>query len=155
LDPEFKFALYELNSSVFLQFLENVSGIEKLLPDPYYQGGGIHQILHGGILDIHKDFNIYPRLDIFRQLNVIIYLNEQWGPAYGGELELWDAALADGGKCVKSIPQLFNRAVNSKWTKQAFTAIRKNGSRHLRSPADPSRFTTTQRASWMDSSTPP
>ena len=86
LEPEFKFALYELNSSVFLQFVENVSGIDKLLPDPYYQGGGIHQILHGGILDIHTDFNTYPRLDIFRQLNVIIYLNEQWEPAYGGEL---------------------------------------------------------------------
>ena len=120
LEPEFKFALYELNSSVFLQFVENVSGIDKLLPDPYYQGGGIHQILHGGILDIHTDFNTYPRLDIFRQLNVIIYLNEQWEPAYGGELELWDAALADGGKCVKSIPPLFNRAVIFKTDKTSF-----------------------------------
>src|SRR5215813_2405753 len=33
LDPEFRFALHEFNSSPFLQFLERLTGISKLLPD--------------------------------------------------------------------------------------------------------------------------
>jgi hypothetical protein len=120
LEPEFKFALHEFNSCIFLQFLERLTGVNKLLPDPYYTGGGIHQILNGGILDVHTDFNFYSKLDINRQLNVLIYLNEQWEPGYGGELELWDASLKQGGKCVKSIPPLFNRAVIFKTDKTSF-----------------------------------
>ncbi|MFN9622999.1 MAG: 2OG-Fe(II) oxygenase [Cyanobacteriota bacterium] len=120
LEPEFKFALQEFNSSIFLQFLERLSGIAKLIPDPYYTGGGMHQILHGGILDVHTDFNDYARLDLFRQLNVIIYLNEEWEPGHGGEIELWDASRRNGGKRVKSIPPVFNRAVIFKTDKTSF-----------------------------------
>jgi hypothetical protein len=120
LDPEFKFALYEFNSSVFLSFLERLTGIKSLLPDPYYTGGGIHQILRGGILDIHTDFNDYKKLGIYRQLNVLIYLNDGWQPSYGGELELWDASPKAGGACVKRIPPIFNRAVIFKTDKTSF-----------------------------------
>lgn len=120
LDPEFRFALHEFNSSPFLQFLERLTGIGKLLPDPYYAGGGMHQILHGGILDVHTDFNYYARLQIYRQLNVLIYLNQDWQPGYGGELELWSARPGAGGACVKAIAPIFNRAVIFKTDKTSF-----------------------------------
>lgn len=120
LDPEFRFALHEFNSSSFLQFLEKVTGIGKLLPDPYYSGGGMHQILTGGILDIHTDFNYYSRLQLYRQLNVLIYLNDDWRPEYGGELELWTSGTKTGGTRAKSIPPLFNRAVIFKTDKSSF-----------------------------------
>lgn len=120
LDPKFKFALNEFNSSYFLTYLEHLTGIEKLLPDPHYSGGGMHQILSGGILDIHTDFNDYERLDIYRQINVLVYFNDDWQPSYGGELELWDAAPKSGGICVKSIPPIFNRAVIFKTDKTSF-----------------------------------
>ncbi|GAB2494876.1 hypothetical protein GCM10027084_05430 [Pseudoxanthomonas sangjuensis] len=120
LDPTLRFALYEFNTSPFLQFLEALTGIGKLIPDPHYTGGGMHQILRGGILDIHTDFNSYTRLDLHRQLNVLIYLNENWEPGYGGELELWDSSPKLGGKCIESIPPLFNRAVIFKTDKTSF-----------------------------------
>jgi hypothetical protein len=120
LDPDFRLALQEFNASPFLQFLENLTGIDKLLPDPYYTGGGMHQILTGGILDIHTDFNFYSRLGIYRQLNVLIYLNKDWQPEFGGELELWDSSPKDGGTCVQFIPPLFNRAVIFKTDKSSF-----------------------------------
>ncbi|MFM7309752.1 MAG: hypothetical protein ACKOZY_04035 [Flavobacteriales bacterium] len=38
-----------LNSEPFLLFLQNLTGIkEKLIPDPYLEGGGYHQIKPGG-----------------------------------------------------------------------------------------------------------
>ena len=71
----------------------------------------MHQILSGGILDIHTDFNFYKRLHIYRRLNLLIYLNEDWQPAHGGELELWNGKPGTGAACVKSIAPIFNRAV--------------------------------------------
>ena len=49
--------LREMNDPIFLSFLETLTGIDGLIPDPYYRGGGIHQIERGGKLDIHIDFN--------------------------------------------------------------------------------------------------
>ena len=53
--------LIELNSPPFLNFLEKLTGINGLIPDPYYRGGGIHQSKRGGKLDMHVDFNVHPQ----------------------------------------------------------------------------------------------
>jgi hypothetical protein len=111
LDGRFRHALLEFNSDGFLGLLEAVTGIRGLVPDPYFTGGGMHQILAGGILDIHTDFNHYRRLNLFRRLNVLLYLTEDWRAGYGGELELWDEAPKRGGRCFRSIPPLYNRLV--------------------------------------------
>ena len=103
----------------FLAFLEQLTGIDALLPDPYFQGGGMHQIVSGGILDIHTDFNAYGRLKLYRRLNVLLYLTEAWTPGDGGELELWDGPPPQGN-CVKQIPPMFNRLVVFKTDKQSF-----------------------------------
>lgn len=78
----------ELASPRFLAFLEAVTGIKKLIPDPYLEGGGLHLSTGGGILAPHTDFHIYDRLGLFRRLNLILYLNPGWSPGDGGELEL-------------------------------------------------------------------
>jgi hypothetical protein len=87
LNWQFRYALQEFNSSPFLEFLEAVTSIRGLIPDPYYTGGGMHQILDGGFLDIHTDFNFYAKLNLYRRLNVILYLTIQWDESYGGCLE--------------------------------------------------------------------
>lgn len=120
LDPSFRLALQEFNAAPFLTFLERVTGVSPLLPDPYFTGGGMHQILKGGILDIHTDFNVYHRLGVFRRLNVLIYLNEDWRESYEGRLELWSGNPNEGGVCALSIPPIFNRAVIFKTDKQSF-----------------------------------
>lgn len=120
LDWRFLHGLQQFNSWLFLEFLETVTGIRGLLPDPYFTGGGIHQILHGGILDIHTDFNFYEKLQVHRRLNAILYLCLEWKEDYGGSLELWDKAPRAGGKCFKSIPPLYNRLVVFETDKTSF-----------------------------------
>lgn len=120
LEPELRFALQEFNTPVFLRFLEATTGLEKLLPDPYFTGGAMHQICQGGILDVHTDFNRYDRLDLHRQLNVIIYLNDHWQPGHGGELELWDGNPMQGGSLAHKIEPIFNRCVIFKTDKTSF-----------------------------------
>lgn len=82
--------LRELNGQAFVSFLEKLTGIEGLVPDPHLRGGGLHQISPGGLLKVHADFNIHPRLQLARRLNALLYLNKDWQDSYGGALELWD-----------------------------------------------------------------
>jgi hypothetical protein len=97
-----------MNSFEMLLFLEALTGIDGLIPDPYFGGGGLHQIEPGGFLKIHADFNVHPKLKLDRRLNMLIYLNRDWREEYGGHLELWDA---DMRECRKRVLPLFNRTV--------------------------------------------
>lgn len=97
-----------LNGAGFLRFLEGVSGIEGLIPDPYFNGGGFHETSAGGKLGIHADFRLNTKLHLSRRLNVIIYLNDDWDDSYGGHLEIWDR---HGQKCVNRVLPIKNRCV--------------------------------------------
>lgn len=100
--------LSQLNSGVFLEFLQKVTGIDRLIPDPYFTGGGLHQIERGGYLKIHADFNRHKKLDLHRRLNLLLYINKDWKESWGGHLELWNR---DMSACERKILPLFNRAV--------------------------------------------
>src|SRR5262249_34881442 len=47
LGPSTRALVNRLNSSPFLAFLEELTGMEGLLPDPHLEGGGLHQIMPG------------------------------------------------------------------------------------------------------------
>jgi hypothetical protein len=100
--------LAELNSQAFLGFLEEMTGIEGLIPDPYYAGGGLHLTRRGGHLGVHADFNVHETMKLERRLNLLVYLNEDWPDAYGGKLELWDKGMRG---CEVSVAPLLGRAV--------------------------------------------
>ncbi len=97
-----------LNSKPFVEFLSALTGIPGLIPDPHLEGGGFHQIVRGGMLHVHADFNVHPVLRAYRRLNLLLYLNEGWQPEWGGELELWPE---DMSAAAHSIAPLFNRTV--------------------------------------------
>ena len=78
------------NSGPFLKALSSLTGIPGLIPDPYLAGGGLHQTGRGGRLKVHSDFNVHPFLNLTRRLNMLVYLNEDWDPAWGGKIELWN-----------------------------------------------------------------
>ena len=100
--------MYQLNSATVLKSLESLTGEGPLISDPFFDGGGLHQIERGGHLSIHSDFAKPRHLPIFRRLNLIIYLNKDWKEEFGGSLELWSR---DGKQKVKSVLPVANRAV--------------------------------------------
>ena len=79
----------QLNSARTLAALEKLTGEGPLISDPFFRGGGLHQIERGGFLGVHADFSRPPHLQMYRRLNLLVYLNEDWQPEYGGNLELW------------------------------------------------------------------
>jgi Rps23 Pro-64 3,4-dihydroxylase Tpa1-like proline 4-hydroxylase len=100
-----------------LRFLEDITGIAHLIPDPYLEGGGFHSIGAGGFLKIHADFNWHAKLNLHRRLNVLLYLNSKWSEDWGGDLELWDQ---DMTRCVKKITPVINRLVIFSTTDSSF-----------------------------------
>lgn len=98
--------LFFLNSRPMLQFLEVLTGIDAVIPDPYYVGGGLHQIKPGGHLEVHADFNRYEKFKLDRRINVLIYLNQDWKEEYGGHFELWNREMT---KAEQKILPVFNR----------------------------------------------
>ena len=98
-----------LNSEVFINFLQNLTGIkEKLIADPRFIGGGLHEIKRGGYLKIHADFNKHTLTKLDRRINVLIYFNKNWLNSYRGNLEFWNK---DMKKCIQSIKPTFNKIV--------------------------------------------
>ena len=106
--PFTRFLMYQLNSATFIKFLEKLTGIEGLIPDPHFWGGGLHQIKPKGFLKLHSDFNFHPVLKVDRRINLLIYLNRDWDESFGGQLELWNKDITE---CEAKILPLFNRMV--------------------------------------------
>jgi len=100
--------MYHLNSMSFLEFLSAVTGIQNLIPDPGFEGGGLHQILPGGKLGVHADFNKHRSFGLDRRLNVLVYLNKDWREDYGGHLQLWDREMR---ACEAKVLPVFNRVM--------------------------------------------
>jgi hypothetical protein len=81
----------EFTSPEFVAYLEELTGIPGLIPDWSMDGGGLHQTLRGGHLNIHADFTTHHvHEDWARRVNILLYLNEEWHDDWGGKLELWD-----------------------------------------------------------------
>ena len=94
----------ELNSPEFVSLLEELTGIPNLLIDPAFEGGGLHQSLRGGFLNMHADFTVHPHQRQWkRRLNLLLYCNENWLPEYGGDLELWDSTMSHAEKVVQPL----------------------------------------------------
>lgn len=115
--PVTRHVLSQFNSSPFVNFLEVLTGISGLIPDPHFVGGGLHQIEPGGFLGVHADFNIHKRLRLDRRLNVLLYLNRNWKEEYGGHLQLWSRDMA---RCEEEVLPIAGRCVVFSTTDDSF-----------------------------------
>ena len=97
-----------MNSAIFLEAMSETMGIEKIIPDPYFSGGGLNVTVSGGLLDVHVDGNYHDAMGLNRRLNAILYLNPGWQQGWGGEFGLYDNK---GDKLIKKVSPLFNRLV--------------------------------------------
>ena len=98
-----------LNSPRFVTFVGNLIGVDNLLPDPTLEGGGLHQSTTGGFLNVHADFTVHPHnRKLQRRANILLYLNPDWKPEYGVDLELWSR---DMSNCVEKVSPIANRVL--------------------------------------------
>jgi hypothetical protein len=108
----YKFFSY-LNSSQFVNELKQLTSVENLYCDQGLHGAGWHIHGKGGKLNVHLDYEIHPKLDLMRRYNLIYYLNKDWNPDWGGNLEFWshDENNNQPKEKITTIECKFNRAV--------------------------------------------
>lgn len=88
--------------------ISKLSDIPKLQGDTTWLGGGMHKVTNGGKLSLHADFNKNWITGLYRRVNLLLYLNKDWKPEYGGDLELWNSDLTS---CIHKVSPIFNRAI--------------------------------------------
>jgi hypothetical protein len=107
--PTLQNILAVLQSDRFVAFVSELIGVDGLVADPTLEGGGLHQSTTGGFLNVHADFTVHPhQRNLQRRANILVYMNPDWRPEYGGNLELWDK---DMNKCVCTVAPIANRAL--------------------------------------------
>lgn len=106
-----------LNSGSFLKSLEEVTGINGLISDPYLTGAGYSKIYNGDRIKIHTDFNWNDRLKLHRACSLIIYITPNWKTEYGGSLDFYEQT---GQQIVTTIPCLFNTCLIWNYHKLGF-----------------------------------
>ena len=107
--PHARRLLEALQSDEFVRFIEELTGLEGLLPDHELDGAGMHMTLPGGHLNIHTDFLSHPSHPSWRrQVNLLLYLNRHWEPEWDGNLEMWSDGMR---QCERSYPPNFNRCI--------------------------------------------
>jgi len=100
----------DLISPRFAEWLSGITG-QTIFIDPDFHGGGLHQGGAGSFLDMHADFNYHPKNPTwFRNVNILLYLNDGWKSDHGGMLKLQNGRSATDA-LVYEIDPLFNRAV--------------------------------------------
>jgi Rps23 Pro-64 3,4-dihydroxylase Tpa1-like proline 4-hydroxylase len=86
--------------------------VEDLISDPYLHAAGYMKVEPGGFLNLHKDFTMHKHLPLERHINVLVYLNHDGKPEWGGQLELHsNDPLTDPCHTEVKIEQIFNRTV--------------------------------------------
>ena len=106
-------AMTELVSQEFTKNLRHMTNEPELVADFGLHGGGIHLHQSGDYLNVHLDYDIHPKLDMKRKLNIIIYLNPNWKEEWGGNLGMWshDSATSQPKELIRSYAPIFNRAI--------------------------------------------
>lgn len=108
--PTAEIIVHALNSAGFVRFLERLTGITGLIPDPHLHAAGYMKVSPGGFLGLHYDFATQRELKLDRRINVLLYLNRDWSHEWGGALELHSNDPVTHPKHQEiSIAPLFNR----------------------------------------------
>ena len=112
ISPAYRELHQVIQTPEFLQAISEITGIDDLLFDPEYFGGGTHENLTGQELHYHVDFNYHPIRKWHRRLNLIIFLNHDWQREWGGSLQLHRNAWLDEGNADVGVLPEYGRAIS-------------------------------------------
>lgn len=97
-----------LNHYQVVDLISEITGIGQLIPDLMFEGGGLQQTQTGGFENLHVNQNMHPVLNLYRRINLVLFLNKNWENHYNGHLEFWDLKRK---KQLTKIAPIFNRCV--------------------------------------------
>ncbi len=117
--PFVRLMMMQLQSGIFCNFLDKLTGHQYLLPDPNHNGCGLHSTGPGGRLMLHIDASRHPNKRLNQLINCIYYCTPDWQ-------EDWGAIWSFGTRALPSA---------SPASRQSSTASRSSGFRASRGTA--------------------
>lgn len=106
-------------SHVFINFIRDVVGDEKIVPDITYNWSGLRENTPGSFQLIHSDALIHPENGREKRFTIMIYFDDKEA-IDAGHLELWDD---DMKSCKVSIAPIFNRVVVFECTPTSYHGV--------------------------------
>jgi Rps23 Pro-64 3,4-dihydroxylase Tpa1-like proline 4-hydroxylase len=103
-----------------LRATEAITGIATLNADGNLYSSGLSSMGKGDFLNPHIDNSGNPLLNQYRRINTLYYVTPGWNPAWGGQLELWNAHRAHP----IAINPMFNRLVLMNTNRTSFHSVR-------------------------------
>lgn len=113
------FSNSELSSAIADKFAFS----QPLYPDATFEGGGLTFSPPGTFLRYHGDFNYSSRVEKYRVINAILYLNYNYQTSDGGHLHLLDYKSDTVERIVEPV---FNRCVIFKTSKETPHGVNRN-----------------------------
>jgi len=131
----------------------------ELYPDLSYDGGGYVVSPPGTFLGYHADFNFSSLANMYRSINILFYLNENYTPDQGGELHLLDL---ESKTVEKRVLPKANTILGFKTDDVSFHGVSKNASNFFRrsfnlyfytkSPISDNQSLDPHKTIWVDTS---
>lgn len=121
---DFKKLYKELYSKKFINILKNIFNLQELYSDKNNLYSGLNVSVKDSILKEHIDFNYNNKLQKFRSINLLLYLNKNYKKSDGGKFYYRNIT----SKARSYIDPLFNNAVifmTNKNVPHGFTRVNK------------------------------
>lgn len=116
--------LQDLNAAIqdpkVVAVIEEITGVEKQIPDPTRFAGGISTLVRGYFINPHLDnSHDVETKKYYRTMNVLYYASPNWGLKNGGNYELWDETVTQH----VVVPSLFNRLLVMETNRNSWHAV--------------------------------
>lgn len=89
-NPMLEEIIYAFQDPRVVKLVEEVTGIQEMIPDQYLYAGGISLMGKDHFLNPHLDNSHDKDRNLYRVLNLLYYVSPDWNEECGGNLELWD-----------------------------------------------------------------
>lgn len=111
---------FAFQDSRVIDMVSRITGISPLNPDGNLYSSGLSSMAEGDFLNPHIDNSGNPLLNQYRRINALYYVSPEWNPAWGGNLELWDARRANPFP----VESRFNRLVLMNTNRTSFHSVK-------------------------------
>lgn len=121
-NPLLEEIVYAFQDDRIVSIIENITGIQKMIPDEHLYAGGISLMAKGNFLNPHLDNSHDNDKEKYRVLNLLYYVSPDWKLENGGNLELWDKGVKNSQRTILS---KFNRLVLMITNKSSYHSVSK------------------------------
>jgi len=105
--PIVRHVTFALQDERIVRLVEQITGMEALIPDSRLYAGGISAMVKGDFLHPHIDNSHDSERKLYRRVNLLYYVTPDWALGNGGNLQLWDGRVRER----VAIPSAFNTLV--------------------------------------------